>query len=48
VLASYNIDEITGTKNLGGYRPEHAAAQRDREIKYYWDRLERGELMPKD
>ena len=47
VLASHNINEITGTNYLGGYRPEHAAAARQREMRYYWDRLERGELMPK-
>ena len=46
VLASYNLNEITGTSYLGGYRPEHAASKRDREIRYYLQRLERGELMP--
>jgi hypothetical protein len=47
VLASYNVNEITGTTNLGGYHPEHTADQRRREMKYYWDRFDRGELMPK-
>jgi hypothetical protein len=47
VLASHNINEITGTYYLGGYRPQHTAAQRQREIKYYADRFDRGELMPK-
>jgi hypothetical protein len=47
VLASYNVNEITGTKDLGGYRPEHTAQQRKRELRFYWNRLESGELMPK-
>jgi hypothetical protein len=47
VLASHNINEITGTNYLGGYRPEHSQRQREREMRYYWDRLEKGELMPK-
>jgi hypothetical protein len=47
VLASYNVNEITGTNNLGGYRPEHTAAQRKRDLRHYWERLESGELMPK-
>ncbi len=48
VLAAHNVNEITGTTGLGGYRPEHTADQRRREMKYYWDRWEKGELMPKD
>jgi hypothetical protein len=48
VLASQNINEITGTAYLGGYRPEHTAEQRRREMKYYWDRLEKGELAPRE
>jgi hypothetical protein len=47
VLASYNLNEITGTSYLGGYRPEHAQRQREREMRFYWDRLEKGELMPR-
>jgi hypothetical protein len=47
VLASHNINDITGTTYLGGYRPEHSASQRQREMRYYWDRLEKGELTPR-
>jgi hypothetical protein len=47
VLASHNINEITGTVSLGGYRPEHIASKRKGEIRYYWDRLEKGDLMPR-
>jgi hypothetical protein len=46
VLAAHNVNEITGTMGLGGYRPEHTAEQRRRELKFYWDRLESGELKP--
>lgn len=48
VLALHNINTITGTSGLGGFRPEHTADQRRREIQYYWNRLEKGELMPKE
>lgn len=48
VLALHNINEITGTVSLGGFKPEHSAEQRRREIQYYWTRLEKGELMPKE
>ena len=47
ILSSYVVNEILGTNYLGGYRPQHTAAQRKRELRHYWDRLERGELMPK-
>jgi hypothetical protein len=47
VLANYNINEITGTKDLGGYRPEHSASQRQREIQIYLRRFEAGDLMPR-
>ncbi len=46
VLAAHNVNEITGTIGLGGYRPEHAADARGRELRFYRDRLESGELMP--
>lgn len=46
VLAAHNVNEITRTMGLGGYRPEHTAEQRRRELKFYWDRFESGELMP--
>jgi hypothetical protein len=46
VLASYNLNEITGTSYLGGYRPEHPASKRSREIVYYTQRLDKGELTP--
>ncbi len=48
VLASYNINEITGTTSLGGYRPEHVASKRKGEIRFYWDRLEKGDLTPRE
>src|SRR5262245_18029781 len=35
VVASHNMNEITGTNYLGGYRPEHTDVQRRRELKYY-------------
>jgi hypothetical protein len=46
VLAIYNLNEITGTSYLGGYRAEHAAAKRTREIAAYQMRYEKGELTP--
>jgi hypothetical protein len=48
VLANFNINEITGTKDLGGYRPEHTASQRQREIQIYLRRFEAGDLMPRE
>jgi len=47
VLALHNINAITGTSGLGGFRPEHTAEQRRRAMKYYSDRWDKGELMPK-
>jgi hypothetical protein len=47
VLATYDVNEITGTNQLGNYRPEHTADQRARELRHYWTRLEGGDLMPK-
>jgi hypothetical protein len=47
VLASYNFDEITGTRVFGSYRPEQNDAQRKRSLNHHWQRLERGELLPK-
>lgn len=47
VLASYNFDEITGTRVFGSYRPEQNEAQRKRALNHHWQRLERGELLPK-
>lgn len=47
VLASYNVNEITGTTSLGGYRPEHTAQKRKSELRFYWDRLEKGDLLPR-
>ncbi|MCC6491984.1 MAG: hypothetical protein IT424_03075 [Pirellulales bacterium] len=47
VLALYNVNEITGTNNLGGYRPEHTAQQRDREMRFYWQAFDNGDLIRK-
>lgn len=47
VLASYNFDEITGTRVFGSYRPEQNESQRKRSLNHHWQRLERGELLPK-
>ncbi|HMO84392.1 MAG TPA: hypothetical protein PKC18_05650, partial [Lacipirellulaceae bacterium] len=46
VLAIHNLNEITGTSYLGGYRPEHLASKRKVGIRFYTDRMERGELRP--
>jgi hypothetical protein len=46
VLASYNVNEITGTM-LGGYRPEHPASKRKGEIRFYTERFDKGDLMPR-
>jgi hypothetical protein len=48
VLAAYNVNEITGTYQLGNYRPEHPKDKRDIEMRHYFTRLENGELMPKN
>jgi hypothetical protein len=48
ILAAYNVNEITGTYQLGNYRPEHPADKRAIEIRHYFQRLENGELMPKE
>jgi len=48
ILASYNVNEITGTRDLGGYQPQHASQQRKRSLKHYWERLENGELIPRE
>lgn len=47
VLASYNFDDITGTRVFGSYRPEQNDAQRKRSLNHHWQRLEKGELLPK-
>ena len=47
VLASYNWDEITGTRLFGNYRPEQNDAQRKRALRHHWERLEKGELGAK-
>jgi hypothetical protein len=47
VLANFNINEITGTKDLGNYRPEQLSSQRQRAIQIYVRRFEAGELMPR-
>jgi hypothetical protein len=46
VLASNDVNEILGTRDLGGYKPEQSASQRERMLNRVWERFERGELMP--
>jgi len=46
VLAIYNLNEITPTRNLASYRPGLNSTQRQRAIRVYWDRLESNELLP--
>ncbi|HEX6962660.1 MAG TPA: hypothetical protein VF175_12385, partial [Lacipirellula sp.] len=46
VLASYNANEILGTRDLGGYEPQQSKSQRDRMLRRVWERFERGELLP--
>ncbi|MBA3483673.1 MAG: hypothetical protein H0T51_17835 [Pirellulales bacterium] len=46
VLAWHNANEILGTRDVGGYKPEQSASQRKRMLSRLWERLERGELMP--
>jgi hypothetical protein len=46
VLASYNANEILGTRDLGGYKPEQSLSQRERMLRRVWERFERGELLP--
>jgi hypothetical protein len=48
VLASYNLNEITGMRELGGYRPEQTASQRKIAMNHYWKRLEDGDLKPRN
>jgi len=48
ILASHNVNEITGTRELGGYQPQHTAEQRKRSLRHYWERLEGGELLPRE
>ena len=47
VLALYNLNQITGTRNQGNYRPTHTAVQRQRALRIYWDRLGKDELRPR-
>jgi len=47
VLAIHNLNEITGTSYLGGYRPTQSASQRQRALRKIRDRLESNELLPK-
>jgi hypothetical protein len=46
VLAWHNVNEILGTRDVGGYKPEQSEPQRKRMLNRLWERLERGELMP--
>lgn len=46
VLAIYNLNEITGTSYLAGYRPDLDSTQRRRALRKLWDRFEANELLP--
>ncbi len=46
VLAIYNLNEITGTSYLAGYRPDSDSTQRKRALRKLWDRFEANELQP--
>ena len=46
VLAIYNLNEITGTSYLAGYRPDSDSTQRKRALRKLWDRFEANELLP--
>lgn len=46
VLAAHNLNQITGKSY--NYRPQHSARQRQRALRIFWDRLDKGELMPRD
>jgi hypothetical protein len=44
VLALHNLNELTGTSSLGGYQPQQTDQQRQRAVRYYEDRLQKGTL----
>ena len=46
VLAAHNLNQITGKSY--NYRPQHSARQRQRALRIFWDRLDKGELMPRE
>lgn len=46
VLAIYNLNQITGTSYLAGYRPEMDSTRRERALRKLWDRFEANELLP--
>lgn len=46
VLAIYNLNQITGTSYLAGYRPDADSTQRRRALRKLWDRFESNELLP--
>ncbi|MCG8448527.1 MAG: hypothetical protein MI725_02975, partial [Pirellulales bacterium] len=45
VLAIYNLNKITGTSYLAGYRPDSDSTQRKRALRKLWDRFEANELL---
>ncbi|MCG8451386.1 MAG: hypothetical protein MI725_17610 [Pirellulales bacterium] len=47
VLAIHNLNEITGTSYLEGYRPSGISSRRKIAVKRIWDRFEAGDLLPK-
>ena len=47
VLALHNLNELTGTSSLGGYQPQQSEGQRERALRYYRERLEKGTLAPR-
>ena len=46
VLASYNLNQITGTRNLADYQPSAESRQRERSLRRLWQRFESNELLP--
>lgn len=48
VLAIHNLNEITGTSYLAGYRADADSTLRQRSLRKLWDRFEDNELLPAD
>ncbi len=46
VLATYNLNQITGSTYKAGYRPEADSSQRQRALRKLWNRFESNDLMP--
>lgn len=46
VLATYNLNKITGSTYKAGYRPEADSTQRQRALRKLWNRFESNDLLP--